>query len=200
MGDTLAKWLEAYNFFGSSYASVNEILGVTIARQAWDLIFAHYREAYTLSETAAEDGGRDIFTDVIDGVFFLAGLIGSIRGGKHIASYVHPLNDAFTRLEEGQKCIHGEVVSFANAVQLALFRQDDKKIHELLAFNKVLGLPLSLDDLGFEGKNPEQTSHRLSAAFDWNEAAEDQVTPFAIGPAELEEAIVKVHFMGKALT
>jgi glycerol dehydrogenase len=194
MGDTLAKWLEAFNFFGPSYASVNEILGVTIARMAYDLVLAHYQEVYALAETSAETEGRDVFVDMVDAILLLAGLIGSIRGGKHVAAYVHPLHDALTQLPETRGLIHGELVAFANAVQLALFRQDETRVREMLDFNRRLKLPVTLDDLGLEGT--EKNVRRLSGAFDWNETAQDVTTPFAIGPGELEAALLKTHTLG----
>jgi glycerol dehydrogenase len=215
MGDTLAKWLEAYNFFDGGYASINERLGAFIARQAWDLIFTHFHEAYTQAESLAtgihspdtpvpgkNPAGTsvDIFTDVIDAIFFLSGLIGSIRGGKHVTAYIHPLNDAFTRLPEGQSRIHGEVVSFANIVQMVLFRQDEAIIQKLLTFNKTLGLPLSLDDLGFAGQDPRVSAHRLSSVFDWEESVHDTTTPFQVRPDDLEVAILTSHALGLNLT
>lgn len=199
MGDTIAKWLEAYNFFSDNYASVNEQLGVFLAKKASDIIKTYYSKVYDIAGHAQADGkGPDFFIEVLDAVFFLAGLIGSLRGGKHVAAYIHPLNDTFTLFPQVQAKTHGEVVAFANAVQLVLFRQSDQEIEKLLQFNQALSLPISLYDLGFSG-SPEVAAHKIANAFDFDEL-EDDTTPYSVDSSKLKAALLKTHYLGIALT
>ncbi|MDR1785999.1 MAG: iron-containing alcohol dehydrogenase [Spirochaetaceae bacterium] len=192
MGDTLAKLLEAQTVTG--HTDVNTALGISIARQAWDIVYPRGRDAFATAAGAAQgdpEAGR-LFTGLLDAIVFLAGLIGSMRGGDYVSAYIHPLGDAFTKTGEGGK-VHGEVIAFCNVVQAALFGQDGM-MEELLAFNSALGLPLRLGDFGYG--RAEEGARLLAETFDWNETAPLASTPFAFGKGDLLRAILRADKAG----
>jgi glycerol dehydrogenase len=186
MGDTLAKLLEARSI--PSPADVNTSLGISIARQAWDAVYPRHRDAFGLAGEALEGSAeaRRLFVNLLDCIFFLAGLIGSMRGGDYVSAYIHPLGDAFTKTGEGGK-VHGEVIAFCNIVQAALYGEEET-VNRLLAFNTALGLPTSLADLGYA--DAAAASELLARTFDWDEVAALASTPFEHSRDELRQAML----------
>ncbi|MFC1566923.1 iron-containing alcohol dehydrogenase [bacterium] len=139
MADSLAKYYESMAFSqGRSDSSF-----VNMALKTTKII---YNNIFNLGFKAYEDNKQKYisheFKEIVRTNIMLAGLVGGIGGEGCRACASHSINNAFTRLVDTKKFLHGEMVGYGNLVQLALDHKL-KEIIKLKQFYKKLNLPYS---------------------------------------------------------
>jgi glycerol dehydrogenase-like iron-containing ADH family enzyme len=78
----------------------------------------------------------------------LAGLAGAIRGNLAYNGFAHLFYNQSTKIAITNRRLHGEVVGYGLAVQWAIEQKPVDKIADYLSNCHLLGLPISLKDLG----------------------------------------------------
>ena len=148
IGDALSKKFEAEQCFNSGgmnfYKARPAGLAVSIADQCYQVI---RRDA--LPSLAAVDRKEPdaAFENVVEATILLSGL-GFESGGLSIA---HSLTRGFSAIPSLNSSLHGEQVAFGLLAQLCLEQRSDDFLSDMVAFYKQVGLPLSLNSMGFSG-------------------------------------------------
>lgn len=153
MGDALAKKFEAEratadgarNFFGTGQLRT----ALAIA----DACYATLREHGVAAMAAAERHEPDeAFEAVVEANVLMAGLAWESGG----LSYAHAVVRGLVKARGAAAAPHGDQVGYATLVQLAIEGRDDIFIADLIGFNRSVGLPASLADLGMHAPTPEE--------------------------------------------
>jgi glycerol dehydrogenase len=143
IADTFAKWYEV----SPSLKHSDDIylrLSVKYGELAREIL-----ESKGASVAAAPAVcSRSDFADVLDAIFLLAGLCGSIKSINKTQGIAHPLYNAFSLLPELRPRLHGEKVAFGLVAQGILEGQSEGEIAHRLALFTTLQIPLTLASLG----------------------------------------------------
>lgn len=100
----------------------------------------------------------------------------------------HAVHNGLTLLPEARRFLHGELVAFCVLVQLVLEQAPKEERDEVLAFNRSLGLPASLTDLGLGDADREGLLPAAAAACSPDGPMGHM--PFAVGPEAVVEAML----------
>jgi len=143
---------------------------------------------------------KNHFDNVIDAVFMLTGLCGSIVTISGTQGISHPLYNAFSYIPELRKKLHGEKISFALSVQALLEEQEDDEIKHRIKLFHSLDMPLTFEELGFGVDAPLEIQIKDTA-----QKVKDMVPsypaltrPYTV--SELEAALYKASALAKAST
>ncbi len=183
IGDAIAKWYEASVSSGTSKQTF-VMAAVNQAKVLHDLLLEQ-------SVDALANPGSDRWCEVVDATVLLAGVSGGIGGAQCRTVAAHAVHNGLTQLPESHGILHGEKVAFGILVQLRLEEAVQGKVADdrfaLLDFYRAIGLPMSLEDLGF-GHVSNQAL--LSAAeFACKPGSDIHHLPFAVNPQQVFEAM-----------
>lgn len=148
IGDALSKKFEAEQCFNSGgmnfYKARPAGLAVSIANQCYEVI----RRDAVASLAAVDRKDPDAaFENIVEATILLSGL-GFESGGLSIA---HSLTRGFSALPSLNGSLHGEQVAFGLLAQLCLEQRSADFLADMVGFYRQVGLPISLEDLGFSG-------------------------------------------------
>ncbi|WP_260631106.1 iron-containing alcohol dehydrogenase [Bacillus sp. S/N-304-OC-R1] len=121
------------------------------AEQCKDLILNHSEGAVN----AAKEGQlTDDFIKIVETVIVLGGMVGGF--GDHFGSLAgaHSTHNGLTAIHSTHHALHGDKVAYGIIVQLVL-EEKWEEIEAILPFYQVLGLPVSLRDIGNTDINEE---------------------------------------------
>lgn len=145
MGDALATWFEARSCAATS--SVNEcgglstMAGQNLARLCYDILLEYGLQAKL-------DNGAGVVSQALSYVteanILLSG-IGFESGGLAAA---HAIHNGLTALEETHAYYHGEKVAFGLLAGLHMQGASDHELEEVYRFCALVGLPVTLAELG----------------------------------------------------
>ncbi len=145
LGDAIATWFEARTVVEAR--SLNQLHGTTtmsgaaLARLCYDTLIEDAVDACRSVEVGAVTPALE---RIVEANTLLSGL-GFESGGLAIAHSVH---NGLTTARETHDYLHGEKVAFGLLVQLVVEGRPSSEIETVLAFNRSVGLPVSLADLG----------------------------------------------------
>jgi glycerol dehydrogenase len=145
IADTLAKWYEiapALRHGSDFYLRLNTQYG-ELARSLLETTGLK-----VVADLKQGIQNPDETREVIDAIFLLAGLCGSIKTPHYVPSIAHPLYNAFSTIPELRAALHGEKVAFGLLVQGVLENQRRAELDHRLSVFSELGLPLTLKELG----------------------------------------------------
>ncbi|MDR3171481.1 MAG: iron-containing alcohol dehydrogenase family protein [Treponema sp.] len=145
IADTLAKWYEIAPSLEHSddlYLKLN----VQYGELARDILETKGLKVVADLQRGIHDPHE--VHDVIDTIFLMAGLCGSIKTAFTIPGIAHPLYNAFSTIPELRSALHGEKVAFGLLVQGVLEKQRHAEIEHRLEVFTELELPLTLSELG----------------------------------------------------
>ena len=156
IADSLAKWYEvapAVRQGGDLYlrlalqygALIRDVLEKTGAETA-DAVEQSSVEQGKVDEAGLDEAGLG---EVLDNVFLVTGLCGSIITIKTSQGIAHPLYNALSHYPALRKRLHGEKVAFGLVTQGILGGEDEKDIIKRVLVLKKLKIPLTLRELGF---------------------------------------------------
>jgi len=145
MGDALAKKFEAEravadgasNFFGTRQLRT----ALAIADACYQTLREHGVAAMAAAERHEPD---EAFEAVVEANVLMAGLAWESGG----LSYAHAVVRGLVKARGAAAAPHGDHVGYATLVQLAIEDRDDAFIHDVIGFNRSVGLPVSLGELG----------------------------------------------------
>jgi glycerol dehydrogenase len=195
MGDAYSTWFEARCCMENPAALTarggRPTMGaLAIARQCYDVLTTHGVEA--LREVEAGRAGSAL-ARIVEANILLSG-IGFESGGLAGA---HAVAQGLTVCEELHKnCLHGELVAIGVLAQLVMERRLDEA-GEAARFFKAVGLPLCLEQLGFD---PAKRAAELDAIIECSLGlAFMACEPFPVTHQLVKAAILEAGELGKTL-
>lgn len=192
IGDTLAKWYEAYPINVGKYKTARTKLGLRIAELARDILFEFSENAI---HENIEGVPGEALSQVIDANILLAGLVGGIGSYTCWGSGAHAIHNGLTCLKETHKSYHGEIVAFGILSQMMLEGKPLKEIEYLMSFYRLINLPISLYDLNVTVIDDQKLMAAAEIACGENQHI--NLLPFQVTKHKVFEAIKKVHELGE---
>ncbi|WP_368936156.1 glycerol dehydrogenase [Proteus penneri] len=195
MGDALATYFEAR---ACSQAQKQTMAGGKSTLAALALAELCYN-------TLLEDGykaklavSRGVCTAAVENIIeantFLSG-IGFESAGLAAA---HAIHNGFTALEECHNMYHGEKVAFGTLVQLVLENSPLEELEEFLDFCILVGLPVTLEELGINATGDE-LNEKIMAVAELSCAEGETIynMPFDIDSDKVYAAILTADQLGR---
>jgi len=193
IGDTIVKWYEAAPHIVEGQNDISLNIGLQTAKLALQILYDN--SAIAAKEVERNNVNKEV-KDVVDAIIILAGLVGSINGGKHRAAIAHAIHDSLTAIPETHGSLHGEKVIFGLIVQFVLEGKSEKEIEELVGFLNLLNLPVTLEQLGIKEEVSEKIFKVASGVNITAEALEG--LNFQISNSLIENAIIKADEFGRS--
>jgi glycerol dehydrogenase len=194
IGDTLAKWYEAYPINAGKFQNAKTRLGLKTAELARDLLMEFSEQA--IAECKEGQAG-DAIRQIIDTNILLAGLVGGIGHQTCRGSGAHAFHNGMTCIDEIHGTYHGELVAFGIVCQLMLENKPEEQVVELMRFYRSIGLPVSLFDMGVTEVRDHEI--RLSSVRACDPSETIHYLPFPINEASIQAAIYAAHELGEKL-
>ena len=132
--------------------------------------------------------------NIIEANTFLSG-IGFESAGLAAA---HAIHNGFTALEECHNMYHGEKVAFGTLVQLVLENSPLEELEEFLDFCILVGLPVTLEELGINATGDE-LNEKIMAVAELSCAEGETIynMPFDIDSDKVYAAILTADQLGR---
>ena len=118
----------------------------------------------------------------------------AFEGGGLAAA--HATHNGLTILPEVRQYLHGEIVSFGVLTELHLSGADPEEMHQVYEFNRKVGLPTTLADIGVTDIDDEILMQVAKATFDDPYLHHEGIN---IRAEDIAEAILAADAMGRAL-
>ena len=106
----------------------------------------------------------------------------------------HAINDGFAQVPQAHGALHGEKVAYGTLCQLYL-ENNQADFDEVYAFNKAVGLPTTLADLGITEVIPDEIAAVAAAACVKTQSTKNM--PFPVSEADVVDAIMAVDKIGR---
>jgi glycerol dehydrogenase len=194
IGDTLAKWYEAFPINEGKFQNAKIRLGLKTAELARDLLMEFSEQA--IKETKEAKAG-DAIRQIIDTNILLAGLVGGIGHTTCRASGAHAFHNGMTCMEDIHGTYHGELVAFGILCQLMMQNKPEEQVVELMRFYRTIGLPVSLFDMGCTEVRDHEI--RLSAQRAADPSETIHYLPFAVNEEITYKSIYAAHELGEKI-
>ena len=153
LGDALATWFEARTVREScSHTMVGGLpstTGTALAKLCCDILLADGPAACAAVEAGATTPALE---RVVEANNLLSGL-GFESGGLALAHAVH---NGITAIPASHAFIHGEKVAFGLLTQLVLEGRPQAEIEEIYRYQKAVGLPITLAEVGVDAASVDQ--------------------------------------------
>lgn len=191
IGDTLAKWYEAYPINAGKRQDARTRLGLQIAKLAKEMLFEYGEQA--IGQCRGGEPGEAV-RQIVDVNLLFAGLVGGIGHYTCRGSGAHSFHNGMTAIP-GIDALHGEIVAFGIVCQLMLEGRPKQEIERLHRYYRKVGLPLTLHDLNI--REPDEGELRLSAQRICDPKQNIHHLPFEIREEAVYEAILQAHAAGE---
>ncbi|HWQ40543.1 MAG TPA: iron-containing alcohol dehydrogenase family protein [Desulfosporosinus sp.] len=193
IGDTIAKWYEIAPHIVEGKNDISLRIGIQTAKLALEILTSSATEA---TKDAADKKPTQVFSEVVDAIIVLAGLVGSITGGYYRAAVAHALHNSFTVLPEIHSSLHGEIVAFGLIVQFVLEEKPQQEIDKFIAFLNSLDLSVTLGQLGIKNDLVQKISEIANGVNISGELL-DKLN-FEVNSRLIEKAIIKADELGQS--
>jgi glycerol dehydrogenase len=130
---------------------------------------------------------------VVEANNLLSGL-GFESGGLAVAHAVH---NGITEIPGSHDVIHGEKVAFGLLTQLVLEGQPQTEINEILHYQKAVGLPITLAQVGVDANNDDQLQRIAARSVIPGESSHNE--PFPVTAEALVAALKAADQLGRTL-
>lgn len=193
IGDALATFHEAEacrrSGAGNMCGGQGTLLAFAAAGLCHDTLVAHGAQALA----DCRDGQvTEAFEKVLEANVLLSG-IGFESGGVAAA---HAFHHGIADIPESHGALHGEKVAFGVLAELALTGRDDAEIAGVARFNRSVGLPVTLAELGI--RDPRDACPRIAArAARAGEIIHNE--PMTVTPALAEAALFRADAIGASV-
>ncbi|MCK8060155.1 MULTISPECIES: glycerol dehydrogenase [unclassified Fusibacter] len=191
MGDALSTYFEARacekSFADNIPGGKSTKAAVAIATLCYETLL----EDSTKAKAACE--GNVVTTaleNIIEANILLSGL-GFESSGLAAAHAVH---NGLTAIEETHHYYHGEKVAFGVLVQLVLENASSEELERVISYNRSVGLPTTLKDLGISEVTPEKVKAIAKLACAEGETIYNM--PFKVTEEDVCAAIVSADNLG----
>lgn len=192
IGDTLAKWYEAYPLNAGKPMNAKTRMGLSTAQLAKELL-TEFSEQAIVESKRGEVG--EAIRQVIDANILLAGLVGGIGENTCRWSGAHSFYNGMTSIKGIHRTYHGEIVAYGILCQLMLEGKPSEEIAELMTFFRKIDLPISLTDLRIDAIDEEEIRHSARRVCD--PANHIHFLPVTVNEQTVYEAIMETHKLGE---
>jgi len=148
IGDALSKKFEAAQCFDAGGLNFHgfrpPMLALHLAEQCFATILSHGEAALAAVRAQRAD---ESFERTIEATILMSGLAFESGG----LSVPHSLTRGLATVQELSGALHGEQVAFGLIVHLLLEGGNSKYLDRLVPLYRAMGLPLSLNDMGYPG-------------------------------------------------
>jgi glycerol dehydrogenase len=114
---------------------------LALGKLAWDIVRDHGRSALRAAAVHALTPAVELVIEVNT----LHSGLGFESGGF---SGAHAIHNGLTMIPQTHEALHGEKVNFGVLSQMVLERRADRELDEFIEISRVLGLPVTLADVG----------------------------------------------------
>lgn len=195
MGDALATYFEAractYANQPTMAGGLSTLAARSLATLCYETLLA---EGYKAKLAAENNVSTKALENIIEANTLLSGL-GFESAGLAAA---HAIHNGFTVIEECHNMYHGEKVAFGTLVQLVLENALIEDIEEVLDFCTQVGLPVTIEELGFEEDAPNYYE-KLREVAELSCAKGETIhnMPFEVTPDDVYAAILTADKIGR---
>jgi glycerol dehydrogenase len=193
MGDALATWFEAFTCTKSGAKNlsggVTTAAALNLARLCYDTLMEY---GVSAKQAVDHDAVTPAVERVIEANILLSGL-GFESAGLAAA---HGIHEGLLALEVTEGALHGELVAFGTIAQLVMENYSSEKIDRVIEFCKVVGLPITLKQLGVVDVSPENLMKAAEIAC--MEGLTTHNSYFDINPELILGAIIGANALGEA--
>jgi glycerol dehydrogenase len=194
LGDALATWFEARTVRESCSTTVVGGLPTTtataLAKLCCEILLADGPAACAAVEAGATTPALE---RVVEANNLLSGL-GFESGGLALAHAVH---NGITEIAASHNCIHGEKVAFGLLTQLVLEGRPQSEIDEILRYQRAVGLPITLAEVGVDASSDAQLRTIAERSVIPGESSHNE--PFAVSAAAVISALRAADQLGRRL-
>ena len=194
LGDALATWFEARTVHESCRHNVLGGLptttGTALAKLCCEILLADGPAACAAVEARATTPALE---RVVEANNLLSGL-GFESGGLAVAHAVH---NGITEIPGSHHCIHGEKVAFGLLTQLVLEGRPQDEIAEIFRYQKAVGLPITLAEVGVDANSDDQLVKIAKRSCIPGESSHNE--PFAVTESAVVSALRTADQLGRRL-
>ena len=192
MADTLAKWYEGRVVVRNMKKDLSTELALSLSKRACELIkeFGPKAKEDVERKRCSKEVELIIQTNIL-----LTGLIAGLGREKFRSVAAHALNYAMTMLRGNRSTLHGERVAFGIIMQLILERRNEDEIEELLELYSLLGLPLTLEEIGL--RDEEKLKIVVKEIF--RQGRRIRNLPFSVDEDMVYKALLKADDWGRKM-
>ena len=147
IGDALSKEPEAVFSSKDDVLAHTPLLGVQLSHACTEPLVQHGVEAMNSIKTKTEsDALREVVLDIIISTGIVSNLVSHVPEYYYNSTLAHCVYYGATVTKNGEKHLHGEVVSLG-VLCLLTYAKDFAMRDRLMAFNDAMGLPVDFDDI-----------------------------------------------------
>jgi glycerol dehydrogenase len=194
LGDALSTWFEACAVRESFHHNVVGGLPTTtsnaLAKLCCEILLADGPAACAAVEAGATTPALE---RVVEANNLLSGL-GFESGGLAVA---HAVYNGITEIPGSYNYIHGEKVAFGLLAQLVLEGRPQAEISEIYSFQKAVGLPITLAEVGVDANSDDQV--RIIAERSCMPGESSHNEPFPVTVSALVSALRTADQIGRCL-
>jgi glycerol dehydrogenase len=194
LGDALATWFEARTVHESCRHNVLGGLptttGTALAKLCCEILLADGPAACAAVEARATTPALE---RVVEANNLLSGL-GFESGGLAVAHAVH---NGITEIPGSHRCIHGEKVAFGLLTQLVLEGRPQQEIAEIFRYQKAVGLPITLAEVGVDANSDDQLLRIAERSCIPGESSHNE--PFPVTASAVVSALRTADQLGRQL-
>ena len=195
MGDALATYFEAR---ACTYANKTTMAGGFSTLAARSLATLCYESLLAEGYKAKVASENNVSTKALENIVEANTLLSGLGFESAGLAAAHAIHNGFTVIEECHDMYHGEKVAFGTLVQLVLENAPIEEIEEVLDFCTQVGLPVTIEQLGFENDAPNYHEKlREVAELSCAEGETIHNMPFNVSPDDVYAAILTADKMGR---
>ena len=189
MGDGLATKFEAEACVKSGNLAGTGGYATELAQAAASLC---YKIIIDYGMTAKQSVISNLVTPALEKVVEANILLSGLGFENNGVASTHGIAHGFSVIHDSKPYLHGEKVAFSTLVQLVLEGQQPKVFTELASFCRLVGLPITLAELGITSDKSDKVE-LLSKAVNFKIASNH---PFKVTPHKVYNAVMLADSMG----
>ena len=193
VGDALSKQPEVEYACSAGNLEHTAELGLALAHTCSEPLFTYGVSG--LSDVRAQHSSEAVRRIVLD-IIVNTGYVSNLTNQDDFyfnSSLAHAFYNATTGIPRDGKHLHGEVVSFGVLVLFA-YAGNDTELARYAAFNKQMGLPVTLAELDLDESHLERIAELAQNTNEWKQA-----NPAPFSPEKFIEAIKAADAYGRSL-
>lgn len=191
MGDAMSTYFEARACKASG--AKNYCRG-TMPHTAYGMAKLCYDILRKSGVQAYEDVKEGVCSEAVEEVAEADILLSGVGFESCGLAAAHAINDGFAQVPQAHGALHGEKVAYGTLCQLVL-EGDMKSFDVVYEFNKKVGLPTTLADLGIENVIDEEIKKVAMMANVKTQSTKNM--PFPVTEEDIVKAIYRVDEIGK---
>ncbi|BEP28851.1 glycerol dehydrogenase [Helicovermis profundi] len=192
IGDALSTYFEARacekSFADNIPGGKSTKAAIAIAKLCYETLLEDSLKAKYASD-------NNVVTMALENIVEANILLSGIGFESSGLAAAHAIHNGLTVMEETHKYFHGEKVAFGVIVQLVLENANKDELNKIIKFNKSLGLPICLKDLGVKKIDSKKIMEVSSLSCADGETIYNM--PFEVTKEDVFAAIITANKLGE---